>query len=429
MGIFSSIGKGLGFMGEGGGFMQGMGNVSSLMGMFGGGKGDQGQQGPEMGGGATGGGVGGFELDNYIQPVQGYAKGGIPNKGKPAIIVDEETGKPTGRMNEEGAETIVPAEQVPQTTRNMTVDPSMTAFGSPTPSQSIVPQTYYEQGEYSEADNEDLNEAKQYKKAAFPTADDKDNETKGQHDKESTIRIDKKEEGIAPKDKSQMSDIIRGLARMTGYYYDMRKNRYGLGKSALTMWLDNVEGKEAQDAKGKSSVAISKQTGEDKAALQRQKHADALELQRLKNKGKGGGGGPKTEEEYKELAYEDLQSAIKNNTLDDIYYDSDGNVNEDEFLKDQLRYYKKGEKADISRGEMIKKGRKGILGIGKKDPEYERIKWGYDDVTGDAKNGKPVPSDKEQADETNTIAEDSKSIDKKTGKKIIYKNGKWVEDK
>jgi len=263
MGIFSSIGKGLGFSGKGGGFMKGMGNVSSLMSMLGGGGGDE-QGGPQANASPINSGVGGFELDNYVQPVQGFADGGVPNQGKPAIIVDEETGQPTGRMNEEEPEFVVPAEQVPEATRNMTVNPDTSMPMQTEPKDEL----------------EDINDLKQYKKSVFPTKDDKANETKGEHDKKETIRIDKKETGIAPKDGTQMKDVIRTLARMTGYYYDMRKNRYGLGKSALTMYLDNLEGHEAQTAKNKAttsaSIAKTTQEGKDKTAELDQRHKNKM---------------------------------------------------------------------------------------------------------------------------------------------------------
>lgn len=52
-----------------------------------------------------------------------YAQGGIPNMGKPAYIVDAETGRPVGTMNEEAPELIVPdvgIGEVYKPTRNTT---------------------------------------------------------------------------------------------------------------------------------------------------------------------------------------------------------------------------------------------------------------------------------------------------------------------
>lgn len=325
-GLISKVGETLGFSGEGGGLMKGLGNLQKIQGMAGGGGGGE-YVAPDAGSvNIDQAPISGFDVSNYEQQVpEQFFDGGFPNDGKPAGIYDLRTGNVTGTMNEKGAEAIVPAYAMgspmgiaemiqggkaptpagqmgalagnaggimgmlgtltslgqirkgedkvvpafasggqkqefsiidsapPRATQNMTVDPrvNMAGFGSPTPSQGMAAEYFNRQGQEEEDAANTLN---QYK-AIMEGGVDPNRATKGKSDNPDVVRTERTGDGkgkggglsgLMEGAKGLAGDVdwgglIKGLTRATGYYYDMRRNRYGLGTSALTQYLDWTE--------------------------------------------------------------------------------------------------------------------------------------------------------------------------------------------
>lgn len=71
-------------------------------------------------------------------------------------------------------------------------------------------------------------------------------------------------------------NIAYGLMRGLGFYYDMRKARYGLGKSALSRWLDWYEGTQGAETKARGEQ-YTRETERYKAQTQRAKEERAAD--------------------------------------------------------------------------------------------------------------------------------------------------------
>jgi len=262
---------------------------------------------------SAGGGAGGpgYDVDSYKAPVQEpaevppqYKNGGTPNGGKPAGIYDLRSGEVTGTMNEAGPEKIVPfggkvvqgysgdgsvslIDTFPDVAKSMTnLGDKPTPSGmianqmaeQSQPSGSISPQAAKVQGMGAQAPSQ--GQAQLYGGAGV-TEDQRDQTVAGSFapfelsmtgdnsklDKSSTdsrkfsltekgsgAGEDKAQEGLGLK-KEDWGKLVYGMARATGFYYDMRRSRLGLPKSALTSTLDWFEkGKAATDANANNAA-------------------------------------------------------------------------------------------------------------------------------------------------------------------------------
>lgn len=297
-----------------------------------------------------------FDLTNYLPQ---FKNGGVPNGGKPAIIYDMRSGKPTGTMNEEGAERIVPAysgknaysiinDQPPQSTQNIGVVPDkidmsnlIANMPSMTPSQSIVTGT--------PKDTIGQNKLNLVGKTGI------DGETKG--DKTS------KKQTLADNSFLKTVKSISPILRIVGYAADARRRNLGMGaqKGMITSTLDWMESQEKKttepDYEGKLKMKQKYDIG------------TAKEKEKLKTKSK----------DYEKEAYDQLQEDIRagNIVLSEDPIEAEQQKNE--YLKDYLTYRKEGKRPKYK--ETIKEEPRlgGWLGT-KKTKSMERA--GYEQVSG-----------------------------------------------
>lgn len=226
-----------------------------------------------------------FDLtDNVPQ----YANGGIANNGDPAVIIDPRTGRPVGTMNENGAEYIVPADLVPQATRNMTVDPQLTQsgidmakVGSPTPSQSLAVMPDKEEIlNLTQDDNKNLDLTKDLpNKNVNP--DNKPVDTNKTNDPNSS-------ESSNEFNLFNTIKAISPLLRIIGYTADARRQNLGMGarKGMITNVLDWVDNQDKFD----KQLTIKKTTkGTDLDTYEKKKAIDA----KYRKAGGGSGSGNK----------------------------------------------------------------------------------------------------------------------------------------
>ena len=282
-GLMSKAGSTLGFSGKGGSMAKGLGNVKAIKGLLGGGQGGQGEapgqvqveQDQPIG---QQGGQSGFDLGGYLPQ---YYDGGIPNEGKPAVIYDMKTKKPTGTMNERGPETIVPAYDgrgsMSLVDDSVTVNPNANGMPQgdtvvPTQSRGLTqneavqasqaldmsPQEALQKGIFASAKliGEDESAVTNLKKYRSSMTGEKGNSTK-LPDQTITKIEPKGDKGFLG-----MGDFGNGLkeaARIYGYYTDVKRNNWGLGKSGVTRYLENMDAldssKSSKSAKGKDYSA------------------------------------------------------------------------------------------------------------------------------------------------------------------------------
>jgi len=349
----------------------------------------------------------GFNMRDYIPA---YFNGGMPNNGKPAGIYDLRTGDVTGTMNEKGPEQIVPAyanggeeeefsivDKGPATVNpNATVDPStydpqgtlgrnMHNFGSPTPSQGMA-HLYFNRKKEEQEENT----------AMSKIAPLQDVLTEGNPggDKTSGPPADGASSRIVKDDKKNQEkgglsgdipwgNILSGAMRATGYYYDMRRNRYGLGKSALTQYLDWAEkSKKEKDAPKK----------ETQSDLLKQKHGYTMKEIGARNKAKAKGASQDKLLKIREEASEDWDS-LGADEYDKYLADADGNEDQAKtlFMNDRLQYAAEAKVPERKKGKK-KVAQKKWYRTKKREQELLEKGERFNEEDADIRTGGYVPS-------------------------------------
>jgi hypothetical protein len=247
---------------DGGGMLGGaMDMVGSL---FGGGGGAAGAGVGGGGGAAAAGSGGGMAM---------FAEGGIPNSGRPAFISDAQSGQTTGMMNERAPEAVVPLFGSPG---NQNFGGN---FGSDQQINTMSQGINQEAGQIIQEEAQAKQTFAPYAKQFFGQNKEMPGEEAGTFENKSITRMEHvpgSKQTLQPRlDKSNQQeqkdfftevfgdvknefagtdanygDAARMLARGFGFYYDMRRERVGLGKSGLTRWLDWNEAGQLEKKKG-----------------------------------------------------------------------------------------------------------------------------------------------------------------------------------
>jgi len=406
-GALSSVGNALGFTGEGGSLMGGLSNVQALRGMAGMG-GDQGGDMPALpdSGYAPQGG-GGFDLTGYLPQ---YYNGGIPNDGKPAVIYDMRTNKPTGTMNERGPETIVPAYadgmgndmsvvngMPPESTQNITVNPGENM--ATTSSIKNLYQYNVDPKVMGEQEGEDfLSEYKSVTSGQKGTPTSHPDKSVKKIEKQTTTTSSgKTEEKENPFGMDDFGNLVKNAARMYGYYVDTKRNNWGLGKSAITRYLDWTDDMDAAKSKKKKPEL----SYEEKLKLQQEYDLGTAEGKaKIKSK-YGSKEGKMTEKDYYQLEVKTREEALEdwenpNNAEYDKYVKEAGGDEvkaKQNYVQDRVKGALKGEQPEYQKEDIKGKKYFGLFG-----PE---VKKGEKQV----RTGEYVPTDNAQSfDESGYIA-------------------------
>ena len=332
----------------------------------------------------------GFDMTQYLPK---FSDGGIPNKGKPAIILDAKTRKPVATMNEMAPEMIMPLDPMRRPgvgmmtqvqgysgmlkgyaglpIKSSIVTPNATNIQQPV--ENTVTSNVGNVGQNVTENNalvgkDDLqyykNKAALYDKSIQQTQQELPSYTldlTGKNPKDVGAQpvankgiifekapTDTRQEKIfGDLSKDDFLEGIKTVARMVGSVQDAKRNNLGLGPGGITRFLTMTDALD-KDKQNKEALIkkaeLDKLSEKEKLKWQEQQNAldrkSAMDRALIDKTPKD-----KTPDEYRALAYnqmqEDIQKKIKykGKLVKKLTPDE-----QNEYLQDQINYMKTGER-------------------------------------------------------------------------------------